>query len=81
MPSEESVCISAARDDSAYLSAEAKMAETKSQNTLPAPPMEIPTATPTILPMPRVPARARVKEERASRLSREAKSVLQVRKG
>jgi hypothetical protein len=38
--------------------------ETKSQKTLPAPPTDIPTATPTIFPTPSVPARASRKERK-----------------
>ena len=46
------------RSTSEYLTAAAKSADNRSQNTDPSPPMIIPAATPNILPTPRVPASA-----------------------
>jgi hypothetical protein len=57
------------RVTSAYLIAEEKIQDKRSQNTLPAPPTDIPTATPRIFPTPRVPDSARINEITSERLT------------
>ena len=54
---------------SAYLIADEKSAERESQKSAPAPPSDIPIATPTMFPIPRVPASASESEMTALFLS------------